>query len=155
MWRVPLPLGRGEPKLIDRVADFGIHDTFNPDTEECEPQVGCGGGRACEATCRCTRPTTTTVVPRVSTSTLPITVTTSTSTSSTGGQATSTIPTTTTTTTAPPGGECADASAPACSADCGSGIVCTNAHCADPDQTEEGRLPWDFAGPEIWEVTRG
>ena len=27
--------------------------------------------------------------------------------------------------------------------------------CADPDQTEEGRLPWDFAGPEIWEVTRG
>ena len=37
VWRVPLPLGRGEPKLIDRVADFGIHDTFNPDTEECEP----------------------------------------------------------------------------------------------------------------------
>jgi dTDP-4-dehydrorhamnose 3,5-epimerase len=25
----------------------------------------------------------------------------------------------------------------------------------DPDQTEEGRLPWDFAGPEIWDVTRG
>ena len=37
VWRVPLPLGRGEPKLIDRVADFGIDDTFNPDTEECEP----------------------------------------------------------------------------------------------------------------------
>jgi hypothetical protein len=26
---------------------------------------------------------------------------------------------------------------------------------ADPDQTEEGRLPWDFAGPEVWEITRG
>ena len=26
---------------------------------------------------------------------------------------------------------------------------------ADPDQTEEGRLPWDFAGPEIWEIARG
>jgi dTDP-4-dehydrorhamnose 3,5-epimerase len=25
----------------------------------------------------------------------------------------------------------------------------------DPDQTEEGRLPWDFAGTEIWDVTRG
>ena len=37
VWRVPLPLGRGEPKLIDRVADFGIHDVFNLDTEECDP----------------------------------------------------------------------------------------------------------------------
>jgi dTDP-4-dehydrorhamnose 3,5-epimerase len=26
---------------------------------------------------------------------------------------------------------------------------------SDPDQTEEGRLPWDFAGPQIWDVTRG
>ena len=25
----------------------------------------------------------------------------------------------------------------------------------DPDQSEEGRLPWDFAGAEIWDVTRG
>jgi dTDP-4-dehydrorhamnose 3,5-epimerase len=25
----------------------------------------------------------------------------------------------------------------------------------DPDQTEEGRLPWDFAGTDIWDVTRG
>lgn len=25
----------------------------------------------------------------------------------------------------------------------------------DPDQTEEGRLPWDFAGPEIWDIARG
>ncbi|HSE04368.1 MAG TPA: dTDP-4-dehydrorhamnose 3,5-epimerase family protein [Methylomirabilota bacterium] len=24
-----------------------------------------------------------------------------------------------------------------------------------PDQTEEGRLPWDFAGADIWDVTRG
>jgi dTDP-4-dehydrorhamnose 3,5-epimerase len=26
---------------------------------------------------------------------------------------------------------------------------------ADPDQTEEGRLPWDFAGASVWDVTRG
>jgi len=25
----------------------------------------------------------------------------------------------------------------------------------DPDQTEEGRLPWDFAGADIWDVSRG
>jgi dTDP-4-dehydrorhamnose 3,5-epimerase len=25
----------------------------------------------------------------------------------------------------------------------------------DPEQTEEGRLPWDFAGAAIWDVTRG
>jgi 3-phytase len=47
VWRVPLPLGSGKPKLIDRVADFGIHDVFNPDTEECEPvdpdDTGFGG----------------------------------------------------------------------------------------------------------------
>jgi dTDP-4-dehydrorhamnose 3,5-epimerase len=26
---------------------------------------------------------------------------------------------------------------------------------ADPDQTEEGRLPWDFAGADIWDIARG
>ena len=26
---------------------------------------------------------------------------------------------------------------------------------ADPDQCDEGRLPWDFAGTDIWDVTRG
>ena len=26
---------------------------------------------------------------------------------------------------------------------------------AAPDQSDEGRLPWDFAGPEIWDVVRG
>ncbi len=25
----------------------------------------------------------------------------------------------------------------------------------DPDTTEEGRLPWDFAGAHVWDVTRG
>ncbi len=25
----------------------------------------------------------------------------------------------------------------------------------DPDQTDEGRLPWDFAGADIWDVVRG
>ena len=24
-----------------------------------------------------------------------------------------------------------------------------------PDECDEGRLPWDFAGPEIWDVIRG
>ena len=24
-----------------------------------------------------------------------------------------------------------------------------------PDQCDEGRVPWDFAGPDIWDVTRG
>jgi 3-phytase len=37
LWRIPLPLGHGRPKLLDRVADFGIHDRWNPETEECEP----------------------------------------------------------------------------------------------------------------------
>ena len=26
---------------------------------------------------------------------------------------------------------------------------------AEPSTTDEGRLPWDFAGPDVWEVTRG
>ncbi|MBK8975221.1 MAG: dTDP-4-dehydrorhamnose 3,5-epimerase family protein [Planctomycetes bacterium] len=26
---------------------------------------------------------------------------------------------------------------------------------ADPQTTDEGRLPWDFLGPDIWEVVRG
>ena len=25
----------------------------------------------------------------------------------------------------------------------------------EPDETDEGRLPWDFLGKEIWEPTRG
>jgi dTDP-4-dehydrorhamnose 3,5-epimerase len=25
----------------------------------------------------------------------------------------------------------------------------------DPEQSEEGRLPWDFAGADIWETVRG
>ena len=37
LWRIQLPLGSREPVLLDRVADFGIHDTWNPETEECEP----------------------------------------------------------------------------------------------------------------------
>ena len=24
-----------------------------------------------------------------------------------------------------------------------------------PEECDEGRLPWDFAGPEVWDVTRG
>jgi hypothetical protein len=105
-------------------------------TEECEPQLGCVN-RTCEAGCRCARPTTTTtaIVAGATTSTSTQgTVPTSTSTSSTGGQVTSTVPTSTTTTTTLPGGSCTDASAPMCSADCGSGIVCTDSLCADPDQ---------------------
>jgi dTDP-4-dehydrorhamnose 3,5-epimerase len=26
---------------------------------------------------------------------------------------------------------------------------------AEPSSCDEGRLPWDFAGAEVWEVTRG
>ncbi len=26
---------------------------------------------------------------------------------------------------------------------------------ADPEQTDEGRLPWDFLGAEIWEMVKG
>jgi 3-phytase len=37
LWRIPLPLGSGQPKLLDKVADFGVEDVFNPETEECEP----------------------------------------------------------------------------------------------------------------------
>jgi hypothetical protein len=25
----------------------------------------------------------------------------------------------------------------------------------DPDISDEGRLPWDFAGVDVWEPTRG
>jgi dTDP-4-dehydrorhamnose 3,5-epimerase len=35
-------------------------------------------------------------------------------------------------------------------------IYFTDTHfSADPQLCDEGRLPWDFAGPEIWEVARG
>lgn len=37
LWRMQLPFGSGEPKLIDRVKDFGVHDAYDPETEECEP----------------------------------------------------------------------------------------------------------------------
>jgi 3-phytase len=47
LWRLPLPLGSGEPRLLDTVADFGVHDAFDPETEECAPvdpeQPGLGG----------------------------------------------------------------------------------------------------------------
>ncbi|MFD2026703.1 phytase [Promicromonospora aerolata] len=37
LWRVPLPLGSGEPRLIDKVTDFGVHDAYDPETDECAP----------------------------------------------------------------------------------------------------------------------
>lgn len=37
LYRVPLPLGTGAPVLLDRVADFGVHDAYDPESEECEP----------------------------------------------------------------------------------------------------------------------
>ncbi|TDD64603.1 phytase [Jiangella aurantiaca] len=47
LWRIPLPLGTGEPRLIDEVADFGVHDVYDEETEECVPvdpdQPGLGG----------------------------------------------------------------------------------------------------------------
>ena len=47
LWRLQLPIGRGEPKLVDRVRDFGVHDAYDPETEECAPidpaDAGFGG----------------------------------------------------------------------------------------------------------------
>jgi 3-phytase len=37
LWRIQLPLGSGTPQLIDRVADFGIHDRYDEESEECVP----------------------------------------------------------------------------------------------------------------------
>ncbi|HTF07167.1 MAG TPA: phytase [Asanoa sp.] len=38
VWRIQLPLtGRVAPRLVDRVRDFGIHDAYDPETEECTP----------------------------------------------------------------------------------------------------------------------
>jgi 3-phytase len=49
LWRMQLPLGVSRPVLIDRVTDFGVHDEYNPETEECEPidaaDQGFGGPR--------------------------------------------------------------------------------------------------------------
>lgn len=47
VWRLQLPLGTAEPRLLDRVRDFGVHDAYDPETEECTPidpaDVGFGG----------------------------------------------------------------------------------------------------------------
>jgi 3-phytase len=49
LWRLRLPLGSDEPQLIDRVTDFGIHDRFDEEAEECVPidpdAEGFGGPR--------------------------------------------------------------------------------------------------------------
>ncbi|MFI2651690.1 phytase [Micromonospora fulviviridis] len=38
LWRLQLPLGpASQPKLIDRVKDFGIHAVYDSETEECQP----------------------------------------------------------------------------------------------------------------------
>jgi dTDP-4-dehydrorhamnose 3,5-epimerase len=35
-------------------------------------------------------------------------------------------------------------------------VYLTDVHFSpEPSLTDEGRLPWDFAGPEVWEMTRG
>lgn len=47
VWRIQLPLGSSRPVLIDRVANFGIHDVFDEASEECVPvdedDTGFGG----------------------------------------------------------------------------------------------------------------
>jgi 3-phytase len=47
VWRIQLPLGSSRPVLIDRVADFGVHDLFDEESEECGPvdedDTGFGG----------------------------------------------------------------------------------------------------------------
>ncbi|MBY8871399.1 phytase [Micromonospora sp. PLK6-60] len=38
LWRLRLPLGPdSRPQLVDRVRDFGIHDAYDSETEECAP----------------------------------------------------------------------------------------------------------------------
>jgi 3-phytase len=37
VWRIQLPFGSNEPQLLDRVADFGIHDIYDEASEECVP----------------------------------------------------------------------------------------------------------------------
>jgi 3-phytase len=37
LWRIELPLGSSPPRLVDKVADFGVPDAWNEETEECEP----------------------------------------------------------------------------------------------------------------------
>jgi 3-phytase len=52
VWRIALPFGSAQPKLIDRVRDFGIHDVYDPETEECAPVDASDegfGGTALEA----------------------------------------------------------------------------------------------------------
>jgi 3-phytase len=44
LWRIQLPLGDGEPELIDRVADFGITDEYDEESEECVPVDDEAGG---------------------------------------------------------------------------------------------------------------
>ena len=52
VWRIALPFGAAEPRLIDRVKDFGVHDAYDPETEECapiDPDDAGFGGSALEA----------------------------------------------------------------------------------------------------------
>lgn len=37
LWKIPLPLGSGKPTLIDKTTDFGIHDVYDEESEECVP----------------------------------------------------------------------------------------------------------------------
>ncbi|MFB9311121.1 3-phytase [Agromyces hippuratus] len=52
LWRLQLPFGAAEPRLIDRVKDFGVHDAYDPETEECavvDSDDGGFGGSVLEA----------------------------------------------------------------------------------------------------------
>jgi hypothetical protein len=41
-------------------------------------------------------------------------------------------------------------------AETGRIIYFTDLHfSAEPSACDEGRLPWDFAGADVWEITRG
>ncbi|MFC8598527.1 phytase [Isoptericola sp. NPDC057191] len=37
LWRIPLPLGSGKSRLVDKVTDFGVEDAWDAASEECEP----------------------------------------------------------------------------------------------------------------------
>lgn len=49
LWRLPLPLGSGAPRLVDKVTDFGVHDSYDPATEECDPADGSSQAEAVAA----------------------------------------------------------------------------------------------------------
>ena len=99
----------------------GVLDAGRP--EQCEPNLGCTGGRRCGTDCRCTSPVTIVTLPPRPPTTLP-----------NGGTTVTTTVTTTTSTTQPSTGACGNATAPTCNGTCAGDYVCTIGACVDDFQ---------------------